>query len=207
MIRPDDYDTRNLAAEIIARGGLIAFRTDTFYGLGVDPLNEEAVRRIHRLKGRETGKPILLLIADTGSADKLIRSKPALFDTLSHSLWPGPLTIVLPAAAALPEDVTAQTGTVGLRLPRDEGVRLLVRNCGGRLTATSANPSGSEPARSANKVQLYFPTGIDLIVDGGEVTVTKPSTVIDIVNTPPTIVREGAVSKAELERVLGARIV
>jgi L-threonylcarbamoyladenylate synthase len=199
MIREDNDETRKLAAEIVANGGLIAFRTDTFYGLGVDPFNATAVARIKRLKGREEGKPILLLISDINDAEKLFQSTPAAFERVSKKFWPGPLTIVAPAVNELPLDITAGTGTVGLRLPDDENVRLLVLACGGRITATSANPAGREPASSAGEVQNYFQSGIDLIIDGGEVTVTKPSTVIDIVKVPPRVVREGAISKAELE--------
>ncbi|HJX89112.1 MAG TPA: L-threonylcarbamoyladenylate synthase [Pyrinomonadaceae bacterium] len=200
MIRRDNAEIRKLAASIVAKGGLIAFRTDTFYGLGVDPFNANAVARIKRLKGREEGKPILLLISDIGDTERLLQSKSAAFEHFSKRFWPGPLTIVAPAVSELPLDITAGTETVGVRLPDDENVRLLVRACGGRLTATSANLSGCEPAKSASEVQNYFQNGIDLIVDGGEVTVTKPSTVIDIVEVPPKVVREGAISKAELER-------
>jgi len=200
MVRQDNAETRKLAAEIVANGALIAFRTDTFYGLGVDPFNANAVARLKRLKGREEGKPILLLISDVADTERLVQSKSAAFEDFSKRFWPGPLTIVAPAVTELPLDITAGTGTVGLRLPDVENVRLLVRACGGSLTATSANPSGCEPARSASEVQNYFQNGIDLIVDGGEVTVTKPSTVIDIVEVPPKVVREGAISKAELEK-------
>jgi len=200
MIRPDNVETRKLAAEIVANGGLIAFRTDTFYGLGVDPFQADAVVRLKRLKGREEGKPILLLISDNGDTERFLLSKSVAFEHFSKSFWPGPLTIVAPAVKELPLDITAGTGTVGLRLPDDDNVRLLVRACGGSLTATSANPAGCEPAKSASEVQNYFQHSIDLIVDGGEVTVTKPSTVIDIVEFPPRVVREGAISKAELEK-------
>lgn len=206
MIRSDSDETRKLAAEIISNGGLIAFRTDTFYGVGADPLNASAVGKIKTLKGREEGKPILLLIADFADAEALLASKPKAYDVLSKAIWPGPLTIVVPAVDSLPDELTAGTGTVGVRLPGSEEVRELVRACGGRLTATSANPSGSEPARSASDVGEYFPMGLDLIVDGGEVRATQPSTVIDVTGSVPRLLREGGVSKEEIERVLGVRI-
>lgn len=206
IIRQDNQETRKLAAEIISQGGLIAFRTDTFYGLGADPLNREAVKRIHNLKEREDGKPILLLIADLGDVDLLMRFRPALFTRLTNEFWPGPLTIVLPAASDIPDEITARTGTVGLRLPDHDSLRLLLRECGGRLTATSANPAGVEPAKSAGDVQSYFMEGIDLIIDGGVVTATQPSTVIDIAQERPRLIREGVVPRAELERVLGGQL-
>lgn len=206
MIRSDSDETRKLAAQIIANGGLIAFRTDTFYGVGADPLNAEAVGRIMTLKGREEGKPILLLIADLADAEALLLSKPKAYEVLTRALWPGPLTIVAPAVHSLPAELTAGTGTVGVRLPDSEEVRQLLRECGGRLTATSANPSGSEAAESASDVSEYFATGLDLIIDGGEVTATQPSTVIDVTGQVPKLLREGAVSRGEIEGVLGVRV-
>ena len=206
MIRSDSDETRKLAAEIISNGGLIAFRTDTFYGVGADPLNASAVGKIKTLKGRDEGKPILLLIADLADAEALLTSQPKAFEVLSRAIWPGPLTIVVPAADSLPHELTAGTGTVGVRLPGSKEVRELVRECGGRLTATSANPSGSEAAKSAADVSEYFATGLDLIVDGGEVTATQPSTIIDVTGSVPRLLREGAVSRNEIEGALGVPV-
>jgi L-threonylcarbamoyladenylate synthase len=104
------------------------------------------------------------------------------------------LTIIGNAVDTLPREITAGTGTVGVRLPNDDIVRQLVRECGGVLTATSANPAGREPARSAAEVEAYFPEGIDLIVDGGQVTATEPSTVLDATTSQPRIIREGAIA-------------
>ena len=102
----------------------------------------------------------------------------------------------------MPEELTAGSKTIGLRLPVDKNVRELVRACGGALTATSANLSGQPDARSASDVAAYFPTGIDLIIDGGEVSATKPSTVLDLCGTEPRIVRKGAITISELESYL-----
>jgi len=166
MIVPYTEETLGHAAKLIANGGVIAFRTDTFYGLGADPLNADAVARITKLKDRGESQPILLLIGDTSDVDHLIVEKSEDFELVARSFWPGPLTIVGRAASKLPDELTAGTGTVGLRLPNDEDVRVLVRVCGGALTATSANLSGAPPARSAEQVADYFPTGIDLIING-----------------------------------------
>lgn len=186
------------AAKIIARGGVIAFRTDTFYGLGADPFNAAAVAKVRALKGREENKPILLLLADAGDADRFIADRSAQFEEVARKFWPGPLTIVGRAVADLPPEITAGTGTVGVRVPADSDVRDLVRQCGGALTATSANPSGREPARSAKEVLEYFGNGIDLIVDGGEVNATEPSTVLDVTTLPQRVIREGAIKAADL---------
>jgi L-threonylcarbamoyladenylate synthase len=181
------------AARIISEGGVIAFRTDTFYGLGADPFNVPAVAKIRELKGREENKPILLLLADASVADRFIADRSNEFEEDARKFWPGPLTIVGRAVENLPLEITAGTGTVGVRVPADSNVRDLVRECGGALTATSANPSGREPARSAKEVAGYFGDQIDFILDGGEVTATKPSTVLDVTMSPPRVLREGAI--------------
>ena len=187
------------AAEVIANGGVIAFRTDTFYGLGADPFNVSAVARIRELKGREDDKPILLLVSDAAIVERVIAQRSEAFARAAAAFWPGPLTIIGAAVPELPEAITAGTGTVGVRLPADETVRALVRECGGVLTATSANPSGREPACSAAQVANYFPHGLDLIVDGGLVTTTEPSTVLDATTASPRIVREGALRRDLIE--------
>ena len=181
------------AAKIISAGGVIAFRTDTFYGLGADPLNAAAVAKIRELKGREENKPILLLLSDASVADRFIADRSEAFEQVARKFWPGPLTIVGAAVSNLPAEITAGTGTVGVRVPADESVRELVRQCGGALTATSANPSGREPARSAKEVIDYFGERLDLVVDGGEVSTTEPSTVLDVTTVPPRVVRQGVV--------------
>jgi len=178
---------------VIANGGVIAFRTDTFYGLGADPFNAAAVARIRELKGREENKPVLLLISDPEQVERLIVERTESFTRAAEEFWPGPLTIIGRAVPTLPEAITAGTGTVGVRLPADDVVRELVRECGGVLTATSANPSGREPGRSASEVASYFPHGLDLIVDGGAVTATEPSTVLDATTSLPRVVRAGVI--------------
>ena len=195
-------ETREHAAKLIANGGVIAFRTDTFYGLGVDPLNPDAVARLRKLKGQGESKPILLLIGDPSDLDELIVDSSETFEVVTRKFWPGPLTIVGRAARGLPDGLTAGTGTVGVCLPNNENVRALVRLCGGALTATSANLSGSPPAHSAEEVEGYFPKGIDLIIDGGRVAATQPSTVLDLSQAEPRVIREGAVSREALERAL-----
>lgn len=201
MIRNDSETTRTEAARIIANGGLIAFRTDTFYGLGADPLNAAAVAKIRELKGREDSKPILLLISDMDQLDRFVGDHAAVFGQTAAARWPGPLTLVGAARPELPTELTAGTNTIGVRLPDDQNVRALVRACGGALTATSANVSGKPPARTAKEVEDYFPN-MDLIIDGGEVTATEPSTVLDLSQAEPRLVREGAITRAALGDLL-----
>jgi len=197
MIQKDNEDVRVEAARIIANGGVIAFRTDTFYGLGADPFNRDAVARIRELKGREDDKPILVLVSDQNQVERFIEQS-GFFKMVAVGRWPAPLTLIGVSRPEVPLELTAGTNSLGVRLPDDEAVRSLVRACGGALTATSANLSGQAPARAAKEVQNYFPEGIDLIIDGGEVTATQPSTVLDLSGSEVRLVREGAVTREEL---------
>jgi L-threonylcarbamoyladenylate synthase len=198
----DSVEIHARAAEVIAAGGVIAFRTDTFYGLGADPFNREALRRVNELKGRDGNKPLLVVISEKVEAERFLLDKSKLFDSISARHWPGALTIVVRAKPEVPDELTAASGTIGLRLPRDESVRSLIRACGGALTATSANLAGEPPARTAEDVSRSFPSGLDLIVNGGQSPGDRPSTVLDISGQHPRLIREGAVTLGELRETL-----
>jgi L-threonylcarbamoyladenylate synthase len=202
MILPDSDEARARAAEVIRSGGIVAFRTDTFYGLGADPFNRDALRRLNELKGRDD-KPILVVIGDYSQAARFIETEPGVFEIVSGRHWPGALTIVMKARAEVPEVLTAGTGTIGLRLPDDEAVRSFISACGGALTATSANLAGAPPASTAEEVERAFPRGIDLIVDDGPAIADKPSTVLDLSGPQPRVIREGVVPISDLEAALG----
>ena len=201
MIQKDTEETRIAAARIIRSGGVIAFRTDTFYGLGADPFSRDAIVRIRKLKGREDDKPILLLISDEGEVDRFIEQSE-FFKLIAKGHWPAPLTLIGFARPEVPIELTAGTKSLGVRLPDDNDVRSLVRACGGALTATSANVSGQPPARTAKEVENYFPSGIDLIIDGGEAAATQPSTVLALNGPEPRLIREGAVKREMLADLL-----
>ena len=200
-IQPDTQETRERAGRVVSAGGLVVFRTDTFYGVGADPFNPEALAAVNELKGRD-GKPILCLISDEGDAARLVSKRTRAFDLLAAAHWPGALTLVAEARAGLPELLTSGTGTVGLRLPDDEGARAVVSACGGALTATSANPAGGAPARTAEEAALYFPNLF--VIDGGAARTELPSTVVDVSGARPRVIREGVVTCAELETTLRA---
>lgn len=202
------YEQRSLEtiAQTIARGGVIAFRTDTFYGLGVDPFNRNAVQRIKQLKGREDHKPILIVVSDEDQTGRFINEPSTAFHLLAKAFWPGPLTLVGKANSEVPEEITVGTKTVGVRLPNDDAVRALVRACGGALTATSANPSHAAPARDAQTVMDYFGESVDLIVDDGEGSTDRPSTVVDVSDAEPKLIREGVISWAEIHSLLSRAV-
>jgi L-threonylcarbamoyladenylate synthase len=203
LIYPDSPEARERASSVVASGGLFAFRTDTFYGIGADPFNPAALELINTLKGRD-GKPILVLAADAADAERLIAERTQAFKLLAARLWPGALTLVATARANVPELLTAGTGTVGVRLPEDEACRTIVRACGGLLTATSANPAGRPPARTAAAAKDYFPEGLGLIIDGGATRTELPSTVVEVTGARPRLIREGVVTRTELVEALRA---
>ena len=205
QILPDGAEARRVAAELVSAGGVLAFRTDTFYGLGADPFNASALKAILRLKGRDEGKPVLVVVADGHEAQRLVASRTALFDALVSKFWPGPLTLVAAARAEVPTELTAGTNTVGVRLPADEEVRDFVRSCGGALTATSANLSGSPPARTAEEVARAFDTNLPLVVDGGPARTELPSTVLDVTGAGPRLIREGVITKEELMKAVNRK--
>jgi L-threonylcarbamoyladenylate synthase len=189
-------------AQTIATGGVIAFRTDTLYGLGVDPFNLDAIQKLKQLKGREDHKPILIVISDRDQVIRFIGEPSPAFNQLAGKFWPGPLTLIGKANPNVPHEITAGSETVGVRLPDDEQVRDLVRACGGALTGTSANPSNLAPARNAETVDDYFGEAIDLIVDDGEARTGRPSTVVDVSGPEPKLIREGVVPWAEIKEEL-----
>ena len=202
MILKYSIKTSRQAREVIDRGGVIAFRTDTFYGLGVDPFNSEAVHKLKQLKGREDTKPILIVISDRDQLARFINEPSPAFNHLAEAFWPGPMTLIGMANANVPQEITAGSKTIGVRLPDDESVRDLVSASGGALTATSANPSTLAPARNAQTVDDYFGEAIDLIIDDGEAKTDAPSTVVDVSGSEAKLTREGVLSWRDIEREL-----
>ena len=196
-------DLSRESAKTVSGGGVIAFRTDTFYGLGADPFNRDAVQKIKGLKGREDNKPILIVISDYDQLERFVTSQSPAFRLLAKKFWPAPLTLIGAAHSDLPKEITAGTETVGVRLPNDDRVRALVRACGGALTATSANPSHAAPATTALQVREYFGETIDLIVDDGEARTDRPSTVVDVSQGQAKLIREGVISWGEITEALG----
>ena len=209
MIISQTTESLSRISELIAGGGVIAFRTDTFYGLGADPFNPDAVQRIRRLKGREAQQPILILVSDRAAVESFVSEPTATFELLAERFWPGPLTLIGQSTSLVPDEITAGTKTIGVRVPDDDKVRALVQTCGGALTATSANPSYQQPAKTAQEVFAYFGNAIDLIVDGGTATTDQPSTVVDVSDLRPRLIREGAIAWAaiqtELNRITAKR--
>jgi L-threonylcarbamoyladenylate synthase len=182
-----------LAARVLQAGGLVAFPTETFYGLGANALDAEAVARVFRAKGRPADKPLLVLVESAERAALVAAEVPAPARRLIARYWPGPLTLVLRARPELPPSLTAGTGTIGVRVPGHRLARALVHAAGFPVTAPSANPHGAASPRTAAEVLAGLGTAVDLILDGGPTPGEAPSTVLDLTGVAPRILRAGAI--------------
>ena len=202
MIRLPGEDTTALARDLIKRGEIIAFRTDTLYALGADPWSRKALQALNELKGRGEGKPTSILISDEELVTDFIKRRTPLYELLSLNYFPGAITIIESARDEVPLELTANTGTIGVRVPAEAAVRDFVRACGGALTATSANLTGQPPSLTAQEVAAYFPEKLALIVDDGRARTTSPSTIIDISREVPRLLREGTILRESLEITL-----
>jgi L-threonylcarbamoyladenylate synthase len=181
------------ALAVLRSGGLVAFPTETFYGLGAAALDPAAVRRIFEVKGRPEAKPLLLLVDSIAMVEAVALEIPAGARGLMAAHWPGPLTLVLRARAHVPDEVTAGSATVGVRLSAHPLARALVSTLGQPITAPSANPAGLAPPTTAATVLAYFRGRIELVLDGGATAGGQPSTVLDVTVDPPRVLRAGAV--------------
>ncbi|MFC1890377.1 L-threonylcarbamoyladenylate synthase [Thermodesulfobacteriota bacterium] len=194
------------AVDLLRDGGIVAYPTETLYGLGVDAADAAAVRRLRALKGRDEDKPILVLVDGLTMLEEIAGPVPDAAKRCVARFWPGPLSVVLRANRRLPPELTAGTGTIGARISSHPVARLLPALLGSPLTSTSANPSGSPGATSANAVAEAFGSRIGLILDAGAALSQTPSTVIDFSSTEPRILREGAVPREALSEVIGLEV-
>jgi len=182
-------------------GGVIAFPTDTAYGLGADPFNETAVRRIFEIKGRPEAKPILLLVNSMEMAAS-VATLSERATALAERFWPGPLTMILPARESVPSVVTAGTGTIGIRWADAPFAQRLIGAFNRPITATSANRAGMPSTVTVAEVREQLGESIDLIVDGGMLPARGGSTLLDLTQIPARLLREGPIAEAELSDVL-----
>lgn len=191
------------AARLLREGGLVAFPTETVYGLGADAFNEEAVRGIFRAKGRPTDNPLIVHVAETDQVYGLVTEVPLLARRAMESFWPGPLTIVLPAKSCLSKVVTGGLDTVAIRMPAHPVALELLRAARVPVAAPSANSSGKPSPTSAAHVLEDLQGKVDAVVDGGATQVGVESTVLDMTGDPPVVLRPGGVPQGQLEAVLG----
>jgi L-threonylcarbamoyladenylate synthase len=190
------------ARTVLKRYGVIAVPTETFFGLAVNPFQEEALSRLFALKARPTDKPVLLLVAEPKMLHELAQevSAPAL--RLMEKFWPGPLTIIFPSRPHLPRLLTSGTGTIGVRQPRQALTCRLIAALGGPITGTSANRAGRPPLVRAAEVAREFGEAVDLILDAGPCPGGLPSTIVDVTQASPRLVRAGAIPTAALAEAM-----
>ena len=198
-----DPNTALTAADIIKHGGLVAIPTETVYGLGANGLDPVAVKKIFEAKGRPQDNPLILHIADSSALDTLCHSIPESAYALAAAFWPGPLTMVLPARDIVPLSTRAGLPSVAVRCPDSDITRAIIRLSGVPVAAPSANISGKPSTTTAEHVRFDHDGRIDCIVDGGACRVGVESTIIDLTETPPRLLRPGGITPEELESVLG----
>lgn len=196
-----------LAAQIIKSGGLVALPTETVYGLGADGLNPEAVAKIFQAKGRPQDNPLILHIADAGEMDIFCHHIPESAYRLAEKFWPGPLTMVLPAKDCVPKCTTAGLPTVAVRCPDNAATRQIIRLAGVPIAAPSANLSGKPSTTTARHVLDDHNGKIPLIVDGGPCRVGVESTIVDLTEERPRLLRPGGITPEQLLEILGDLVV
>jgi L-threonylcarbamoyladenylate synthase len=188
---------------LLARGGIVAYPTETFYGLGALARDGAALERLARAKGRPEGKPLPLVAADLAMVEEVAQVE-GLARRLAEAFWPGPLTLVLPARPGLPAPITGGTGTVGIRVPGSDVARALCRAAGGPVVSTSANPAGEAPPATAAALDAGLRARLDGVLDAGPTPGGLPSTVVRVESGRLDLLREGAVPYAAV--VAAARL-
>jgi L-threonylcarbamoyladenylate synthase len=203
-IDPDKPEAERIdeAVAILKSGGVIAFPTETFYGLGADARNEAAIDKIFGIKGRDFKNPVLVVIGDRGHLDAFAAHIPEKARKLMDRFWPGPLTIVLPAAPSVSPKLTAGSGKIGIRLTSHPVAMAISKRLGGPVTATSANLSGAPECSSAAEVISQLEGKISGVIDGGQTPGGKGSTIVDATVSPVKVLREGVIPAALIQDTL-----
>ncbi len=197
-----DPEAIRRAVEVLRRGGLVAFPTDTVYGVGAPVFSGQIVARLYALKGRSLEKAIAVLIGSPADVASLAASVPAEAERLAAALWPGALTLVVPGRAEVPEEVSPH-GTIGVRMP-DHPATLALLRATGPLATTSANRSGEPSAVTADDVLAALDGRIELVLDGGRSTGHLSSTVVDCTANPLRVLRQGPISEAAIRAAVGS---
>ncbi len=200
--QPCSMTDLNRAVAVLNNGGVVAFPTETYYGLAVDPLNPLALNHLFALKQRDIAKPILTLVDNRESLASLVHEVPIVYSQLMEKFWPGPLTLIFQAKIDLPTLLTAGTSTIGVRQSSHPFARQLLRAFGRPITATSANISGHDAATDAYEVKANFGTQIDMVFDGGKAPGVLGSTIVGLDGSQLKLIREGVISYDQILRTV-----
>lgn len=199
----EDKKIYEQAGKILRDGGLVAFPTETVYGLGADALDEKASAKIYAAKGRPSDNPLIVHIADVNALYDLASEVPEKALVLAEKFWPGPLTMILKKQDKVPDSITGGLGTVAIRMPSHPVAAELIRRSGVYIAAPSANTSGRPSPTTAQHVYEDLNGRIDMIIDSGKVDIGLESTIVDLTGEVPTILRPGYITRAMLEEVVG----
>jgi L-threonylcarbamoyladenylate synthase len=194
------------AVAVLRRGGLVAFPTETVYGLGADAENVDALARLYRVKRRPASHPVIVHLADVSALGDWATTIPRGARALANECWPGPLTLVLPRHDRVPDAVTGGNATVGLRVPNQPIALALLESFGGGVAAPSANRFGRVSPTTAADVRADLGSDVDLVLDGGPCAVGVESTIVDWSGAHPVILRLGGVARARVEAIVGERV-
>lgn len=205
-LRPDKEVIAD-AAEVLRNGGLVAFPTETVYGLGADAYNTNAVKKIFVVKGRPSDNPLILHIGDASELDLVAKDVPQIAYKIIGRVWPGPVTLVLKKSEAVPPEVTAGLPTVAVRCPAHPTALSLIKTLGNPIAAPSANLSGRPSPTTARHVIKDLSGRVELIIDGGDTFLGVESTIVSLMSDPPTLLRPGPVGVDVLERLTGVRVI
>jgi len=201
-----EHDLIVKAASVIRNGGVVLFPTRNLYGLAADAYNEEAVEKIYGIKGRSAGNPLLVLVDSYMMLSCIVRNIPLMAQKIMQTFWPGGITIIFEANDSLPANLTAGTGKIGIRRPGHPVALALVRAVGGPITGTSANISGSSGCFRISDIDPDVTDQVDMVIDAGDLKGGNGSTVIDVTEEPPVLIREGSISINEINKMIGIDI-
>lgn len=196
-----NYDKLKEPAKIIREGGIVIFPTETVYGIGTNGLNEKAIKRLYEVKQRPINKPITLLVSDIEMINKIAKNITKLEYDLMNTFFPGPLTIILQKKNIIPDILTANGNTIGIRMPSGKIARKLIKYAGIPIATPSANISGKPSGTNIKDIKKDFEGKVDCFIDNGESKLGIPSTIVKVVNNVPHILRKGSISEEEIKKI------
>lgn len=197
-----DYEELKIPAKIIKEGGIVIFPTETVYGIGTNGLDKEAIKRLYEIKQRPLNKPISLLVSNIEMVNQVAKNISKLEYKIMQNFFPGPLTIILEKKDIVPDILTANTNTVGIRMPSGEIARKLIEYAGIPIATPSANISGKPSGTNIKDIQKDFEGKVDYFIDNGESKLGIPSTIVRVINNEVHILRHGSISKEEINNIV-----
>ena len=197
-----NYEKLKRPAKIIRDGGIVIFPTETVYGIGTNGLDEKAIKKIYEVKQRSFNKPISLLVNNIEMVNKIAKNISKLEYEIMETFFPGPLTIILEKRSIIPNILTANTNTVGIRMPSSEIAKKLIEYAGVPIATPSANISGRPSGTNIRDIQKDFEGKVDYFIDNGESKIGIPSTIVKVINEKIHILREGSISKEQINKIV-----